>query len=204
MVSPAAGKRSSENVSLRERHKVRTRAAIRSAAMRLFAEHGYGRTTVEQIARAAEVSHTTFFRYFQTKEQVVISDDLDSARAAVLEALPADLGHFELLRRLITEGYHLSLADEWASDPERMRLIRSEPALRLAYQLYSERAISDAAQFFADYTGHGTDDLELRVFVGVIGGIMFNLAQAVEDPRDEKTLSDLLSAVDLVERGLPL
>jgi AcrR family transcriptional regulator len=49
---------------LRERKKAKTRALIQEHAMRLFGEQGYGATTVEQIADAAEVSPSTFFRYF--------------------------------------------------------------------------------------------------------------------------------------------
>src|SRR6266516_841718 len=62
---------------LRERKKARTRAAIRDHAMRLIREQGYDATTVEQIAEAAEVSPSTFFRYFPTKEDVVLQDDMD-------------------------------------------------------------------------------------------------------------------------------
>src|ERR1700744_4083588 len=62
---------------LRERKKARTRASLREHALRLFREQGYQATTVEQIAAAAEVSPSTFFRYFPTKEEVVLQDDMD-------------------------------------------------------------------------------------------------------------------------------
>ena len=62
---------------LRERKKARTRAAIREHALRLFREQGYDATTIDQIAEAAEVSPSTFFRYFPTKEDVVLQDELD-------------------------------------------------------------------------------------------------------------------------------
>ena len=63
---------------LRERKKVKTRLAIEDAALALFDEQGYDDTTVEQIAERAEVSTTTFFRYFPSKAEVVLSDCVEA------------------------------------------------------------------------------------------------------------------------------
>ena len=60
---------------LRGRKKARTRAAIRDAALELFAERGYEATTVDQIAERAEVSKATFFRYFATKGEVIFTSE---------------------------------------------------------------------------------------------------------------------------------
>src|SRR5438270_10564606 len=60
---------------LRERKKARTRQLIADAAARLFAERGFERVAVSDVAREAEVSEQTVYNYFQTKEQLVT--DLD-------------------------------------------------------------------------------------------------------------------------------
>ena len=64
-------------IGLRERKKIKLRRSVQREALRLFAEQGYEDTTVEQIADAADISTTTFYRYFPTKEDVVLDDDYD-------------------------------------------------------------------------------------------------------------------------------
>ncbi|PPJ08867.1 TetR family transcriptional regulator [Nocardia nova] len=200
----APGESPVRRVGLREKHKIRTRTAIREAAMRLFAEQGYTPTTVEQIAKEADVSHTTFFRYFTSKEQVVISDDLAAEREAAIAALPDGLDHFDLLRALLREIFRISTADAWASNPERMHLIRSEPALLTAFQVESDRALFGGLAFFADYLGLEPDNPRLRVFVAAARGVLMHLADDIADPKDPRVLTTLLDAVDLLEQGLPL
>ena len=52
---------------LRERKKARTRAELQRHALRLFRDRGYAATTVDDIAAAADVSRSTFFRYFRAR-----------------------------------------------------------------------------------------------------------------------------------------
>ena len=92
---------SNEAPSLRESKKLRTRAVLIDAAMDLCLKHGYQQTTVEQIAASAEVSTRTFSRYFPTKDAVFLTllDDYVHEVAVELEALTADVGPLESLRR---------------------------------------------------------------------------------------------------------
>jgi AcrR family transcriptional regulator len=132
---------------LRSRKKVKTRQAIEDAALALFAERGYEATTVEQIADRAEVSTTTFFRYFPSKADVVLAtwgEGLPALQHAI-GARPTGERDLDAIRAAIEE--------EWlaAIDPERTlrtaRAVASSPLLRgLSYQVGESwlAAISDA------------------------------------------------------------
>lgn len=85
---------------LRERKKRATRAALAEAAVRLAAEHGAEKVTVEAISAAAGVSVRTFFNYFDTRDDAFVVIDADAGarmRQAVLDA-PAALSPLQALR----------------------------------------------------------------------------------------------------------
>ncbi|MFB4193128.1 TetR/AcrR family transcriptional regulator [Streptomyces carpaticus] len=77
--------------TLRERARSAARAEIAATAVRLFAEHGFEATTVDQIAAAVGISRRSFFHYFGSKEDVVLGDTdaLGETVRAALEARPA-------------------------------------------------------------------------------------------------------------------
>jgi len=58
----------------RESNKDKTREAIRQAARRLIAEHGYEATSVREIAEAAGVGERTFYRYFGSKDGLIADE----------------------------------------------------------------------------------------------------------------------------------
>jgi AcrR family transcriptional regulator len=72
--SVAKGVNRDEPVGLRDRHKVATRAALQAAALDLFRRHGFHSTTTEMIAEAAEVSERTLFRYFESKDDLLLGE----------------------------------------------------------------------------------------------------------------------------------
>lgn len=86
--------------SLRERTRRAVKAEITDAAMRLFVERGFEATTIEQIATAAGISRRSFFRYFATKEDIVVGDlaALGEVVKTALEARPAEESAWEALR----------------------------------------------------------------------------------------------------------
>ena len=115
---------------LRERHRKRTAADLEEAALALFCEKGFDAVTIDDIAAAADVSRRTFFRYFASKEDVILSDHpkrLDEL-AAALNRRPADEPALTALRHAI-----LSLAGSFEEQRDHMlarfRLITTTPAL---------------------------------------------------------------------------
>lgn len=87
-------------LGLRERKKQRTRATLINAAVQLCLEQGYEKTTVDQIAAAADVSSRTFSRYFATKDAVYLAllDALIQGVAAELKTIPSDVSPLRALR----------------------------------------------------------------------------------------------------------
>lgn len=85
---------------LRERTRRAVHREIAETGMALFLEHGFEETTIDQIAEAAGISRRSFFRYFSSKEDVVLGDLVERGHnvlAALIER-PAEEGPWEAVR----------------------------------------------------------------------------------------------------------
>src|ERR1700759_5115876 len=95
-----------ENAGLRERKRLRTHRAISDAAIRLFLERGFDEVSVAEIAAAAEVSKPTLFKYFPTKEDLVVerfADHIDE-QARVVAGRPDGQSAIAALREHFLAG----------------------------------------------------------------------------------------------------
>src|SRR5262245_48603483 len=197
---------------LRSRKKVKTRFAIEDAALSLFEEQGYDLTTVEEIADRAEVSTTTFFRYFPTKAEVLLSDhgqQLPALHRAIV-ARPAAESDLVAIRRAVQQ--------EWvaAIDPERTarkaRMVATAHVLRGLSFERGFRWLEVVADAFARRRGLATPDarcaIAARVALGVLGsavegwiagGCVGDLTRAVEHGFD--VMADLCGEWSTCERS---
>ena len=198
-----AGQASPGRPGLRERKKARTRAAIREHALRLFREQGYDATTVEQIAEAAEVSPSTFFRYFPTKEDVVLQDDMDLVFMDVFRAQPADLGPLAAMRAALRAAFAGLAADDLAQLQEAMELAVAVPAVRARMLEEFARTSRVIAQAVADRSGKAASDFAVQAFAGAVVGIA--MAAWFDDPGNLAAFGDKFErGLALLEAGLPL
>lgn len=189
---------------LRERKKARTRAAIQRHALRLFRERGYAATTVEQVAAAAEVAPSTVFRYFPTKEDLVVSDDYDPLFVAAFRAQPPELTPIQALRRAMRQVLEGLPPEEVAEQRERITLVMSEPTLRgasIGNLIETTRMLSAA---IGERTGRDPDDPAVRAFTGAALGIMFDVMLRWTDDPGLPIPAALDDALACLEAGLPL
>ena len=197
---------------LRERKKARTRAAIRQHALRLIKEQGYYSTTIEQIADAAEVSPATFFRYFPTKEDVVLQDDIDVISLEAIEAQPPELGPIAAFRAAAAAAFRALSEDALQRFRETVALTASIPEIRAWAIDEFVRTINQISGALALRTGRSADDFEVRTMAGALVGVIMSVTiPAATDTWTAEGMSDVADlfaridrALEHLERGLPL
>jgi AcrR family transcriptional regulator len=193
---------------LRERKKARTRATLQQVALRLFREQGYEQTTVEQIAATAEVSVSTFFRYFPAKEDVVLYDALDPLFAEAFRTQPPELTAVDAMRAAVHDVFGTMSHAEVEEQRERAALAMSVPSLQNAWIGELVRTVGFMTSMLAERVGADPDDLEVRVTAGAVMGALLALLfpavyeQEFADDGGFVTATDV--ALDVVAAGFPL
>lgn len=191
-------------LGLRERKKIKTREAIRDATYALIREQGYDATTIEQIADRAEVSPSTVFRYFPTKEDIVLTDEYDPLMLEELRARPADEPWMDSLRHVI----RMSLDTMMAEDPEVVRM-RAHLGIQVpAVRSRMVESMSETGRMLrgaiAERTGLDPDSLDVRVYAMSLTGGLMEVYMHWAETGFEGELADLVDrALDVLEHGLP-
>src|SRR5438132_12249780 len=109
------------SVGLRERKKARTRQLIADTAARLFAERGYERVAVGDVAREAEVAEQTLYNYFPTKERLVTDRDeqIQDRLGDLIRSRPAGVSPAAAVRDFILElvaGIRCIPPEQWRGE----------------------------------------------------------------------------------------
>lgn len=203
--SPPTSVEAQPRPGLRERKKLKTRTAIRRSTYRLIAEQGYDATTIEQIAEAAEVSPSTVFRYFATKEDIVLTDEYNPLLEAETRKRPADEPPLQSMRFVVTEALATLLATEEEDLRRRTWLMVEVPAIRARMSETMSDTAKVLARVLADRSGRGADDLEVRVFVAAVLGALREVTLYWGEHGQKGDLIAMVDqALDTLEGGLTL
>ncbi|MFE9816056.1 TetR/AcrR family transcriptional regulator [Streptomyces sp. NPDC005773] len=146
-------------VGRRERKKAATRQAIADAALELFLEHGFERVSVRDVAERADVSTTTLFAHFPSKEALVFDREaeVEACLTAAVHERPEGQGVVEALR-----AHALTSWVQLESDPRRERfvaLVQQTPALREYWERMWMRHAGALSAAIAAELGREPDDL---------------------------------------------
>ncbi|UNO43864.1 TetR/AcrR family transcriptional regulator [Streptomyces sp. MST-110588] len=202
---PGAAEPGTPKIGLRERKKIQTRKAIRRAAYRLFKEQGYEATPVDQIAEAADVSPSTVFRYFPTKEDIVLTDEYDQVLEDGLRARPAGEPMVTSIRHVTVEALRQLVAEDRNELIQRILLVREVPALRGRTAENTARDTDMVCGVLAERSGRAADDLEIRVVAAaILAALQEALMHWVTGDHDTPLEDVVDGALDVLARGLTL
>lgn len=188
-----------QTLGLRDRKKQQTRDTIRREAMRLIDAGGYAGTTIEQIAEASDISPSTFFRYFPTKDSVLTASDLDQVTLDALAAQPPNIPTLQAFRRALDITMATVSAAEWQFERARLALVLSIPELKAAqFDVYG-RTMVKLARTEATRLGRELDDFEVRATMGAIAGGLMAVIDHSSDAAER-----MYRALDFIEAGMSL
>ncbi|WP_095858398.1 TetR/AcrR family transcriptional regulator [Streptomyces sp. Ag82_O1-15] len=182
----------SPTVGRRERKKAATRQAIADAALDLFLEHGFEQASVRDIAERADVSTTTLFAHFPSKEALVFDreEQVEAELTAAVRERPKDQSVVEALR-----AHALKSWVPIASDPRLHQLtvlVDQTPALREYAERMWMRHAGTLSAVIAEELGRAADDLACSALARFVLEVP-TLAKGRHDPRATvETVFDLL------------
>jgi AcrR family transcriptional regulator len=159
---------------LRERKRLAAMRSIQESALDLFDERGFDAVTIEEIADAAEVSASTVYRYFDTKEGLIVSDEFDALSQQALDDLLGLSDPVDTARRIVADyesaaGGMDGPAPFGVSPWRRVRYFFQEPSVRLAVYASLDRASNRIAASMAARRGMSPTTAHVAAHAFVFG-----------------------------------
>ena len=178
---------------------------IQEVALDLFDERGYTSVSIEEIADAADVSPSSVYRYFGTKEQLVLYDEYDLDFMNVIETELASHPPVEAVRRALARV----MSDYFERDDDLARrkttYAYQEPALRAATLELTDDFVAVVAAALARATSRPDNDLEIRVAASALIGALTTAARHwAAQGYDADLRAEMDAALSVIQRGLRL
>ncbi|NED98736.1 TetR/AcrR family transcriptional regulator [Phytoactinopolyspora halotolerans] len=189
----------------RERKKIEAMHHIQRVALDLFEADGYDAVTIERIAAEAEVSPSSVYRYFGTKERIVLYDEYDPQ---LVEAFDRELaGHDPVtaLQGALSTVFREIMREDEELIRRRIRLAMNHPTVRSELIRDSEETEAQVRAIIARRTGRSADDLDILVVTAAIvrafmAALSYWHTSGYQEPLDEVVDRTLT----VIRRGLTL
>ncbi len=176
---------------------------IQEEALDLFDERGFTDVTIEEIAEAAEVSPSSVYRYFGTKEQVILWDDFD---VQLLDAVQVELASkppVQAMRTALAEAMIQFYERDEMLSRRKTQYALEEPALRPALMEAGDEFARRVADGLRRASDSHLDELEAEVIAAAMVSAMMSAARHWHRSGHKNPLREEMErALDIVERGL--
>ena len=190
---------------LRERKRRAAIRRIQQVALDLFDARGFQNVSIEEIASAAEVSPSTVYRYFGTKERIVLYDEVDVRFVERVEQEVADHPPVTAVRRTLTAvlTQYFDSADELTR--RKLRYVFEDPALRAATLMETEAFVPVIAELLGRATGRDAAELDVQVIAAtIVAALLAAVRHWYSAGADTPLANEIDRALTVVEGGLRL
>lgn len=191
-------------IGRREQKRQRILDTVHQKAIALFAKYGYDAVTVEKIAEAADISRSTFFRHFATKEATVLHNSLNPALLDEFRNQPSDITTIQALRNTVHEVFSRSspTIGEDELHEQRYNLIRTVPQVQAAMLQELSKTIIMLAEVIAERTERMPTDPEVYILASALIGIVVGIV--LDTSSTENYLARLDQALEQLEVGFAI
>jgi AcrR family transcriptional regulator len=182
---------------LRERQKNSIRSELRAAALELFDRQGFAATTVDEIARRAAVSRSTFFRYVGSKEALMAGETGDQAALflGLLKDRPSSESRMQALEAALIELTTTLRSDERREEMLLIdRIIDSDPSLNAARAATTAHWVQEVAKVLALRDGRDAPDLEDALAAAILSQITEHVGTRWRLDADPQPVEELISS----------
>lgn len=188
---------------LRERKKLAAMKRIQEVALDLFDERGFTEVTIEEIAEAAEVSPSSVYRYFGSKEQVVLWDDFDVQFFDLADAELANMPPVQAMRTALAEAMTRFYDRDETLARRKTRYALEEQALRPALLETTDEFARRVAEALRRSSDAQLDELEAEVTAAAMVWAMMAASRHWHWNGYKSSIREELErALEIVERGL--
>ncbi|GIG24148.1 TetR family transcriptional regulator [Cellulomonas denverensis] len=191
------------NLGLRARNRQRAMHEIQRVALDLFDARGFDAVTVEEVAAMAEVSASTVYRYFGTKDRLVLHDDIDRQLVTGLLAALDEGATLGEAARLVLGTLREMPAGEFRSFARRIRYMLEQPTVAAALSQEARATAAELTAEIAKRRGRAADDLEVRLSAQLLIEVLLISAEAWHRSGFRADYGELLDrTLTAAERGL--